>query len=152
MMFPCLNPIDDLSAAFGVGLTILSLRAVIWLLKMPWALSLTVATPLHLVFLVFCMLADSHFCVSQTNLKRLSEACHWHRNSRCSHACFCSSISILPMPLLTWLTSANSSVFNNYLQGSFHCLLCPNPWLIQTLSPTLCLASSILSIHSHMHS
>lgn len=152
MMFPCLKPIDDLSAAFGVGLTVLSLRAVIWLLRTPWVLSLTVATPLHLVFLVFCMSAGSHFYVSQTNLKRLSEACHQHRNSSCYRACFCSSISILPMPLLKWLMSANSSVFNNHLQGSFHCLLCPNPWLIQALSPTPCLASSILSIHSHMHS
>ena len=126
-MFPCLKPIDDLSAAFGVRLTVLSLRAVIWLLRTPWVLSLTVATPLHLVFLVFCMSAGSHFYVSQTNLKRLSEACHQHRNSSCSRACFCSSISILPMPLLKWLMSANSSVFNNHRFS--HVRLFVTPWI-----------------------
>lgn len=69
-MFPCLKPTDDLSVAFGVRLTVLSLRAVIWLLRTPWALSLAVATRLLLVFLVFCMSAGSHFHVSPDKSKQ----------------------------------------------------------------------------------
>ena len=69
-MFPCLKPIADLSVAFWVRLTVLSLRAVTWLPRTP-ELCFTVATPPLRVFLSSgCQLVHISTC-PQTNLKRL---------------------------------------------------------------------------------
>lgn len=150
-MFPRLKPIDDLSVAFGVRLTVLSLRALTWLPRTR-ELCLTVATPPLRVFLSSgCQLVHISTC-AQTNLKRLSEACRQHRNSRCSRPCFWSSISILPNPLLGWLTSANSSVFNTHLQGSFIVLCAPMlGWFRPCPPPPASPPSYYLFIHTCTH-